>query len=376
MKDTKSMVSDRKASIAIPDTSALLKEPKLIDRLLNDFYQVVIPDVVYKELNYQKDRGKNPKLAWEVMATINNYSDKYSKKLKIIDCERSEKKINDERIVELAKMIEKKENRKVYLIHDDVGLSISYSNSILLMEYIKLESESKNFKKLCQLNEEFDNFDDYKKNDDLNLNDYLEGGNTLLINCIKCNNINGKNAAKAKIISEKKINDKIEFLLSNGADPNKTDHSHYGLTPLAHCVQERNLTAFNILLEHGADYNKGSIDESTPSKLKKRNINEGNTPLMIACWHGYKEFVERLCMFDDISLNQQDSNGYTALIKCAVKRYEIKKKKFDCKKIESIYQYLLGIDKVDILIRDRDNRTAKDWWDLADALDKDPGIND
>lgn len=164
--------------------------------------------------------------------------------------------------------------------------------------------------------------------------------------------------------------------MDNGADPDKTDNSRYCLTPLAHCVQVGDFKALCILLECGADYNKGSVDEITPSNLKMQNMNEGNTPLMIACWHGRKRFVEKLCQLPGISLNQQDCNGYTALHKCAVQRYNRKKGQKDTTQLEAIYRYLLNRPGIDPLIRDRNNKTAKDWWDKGGALERGEAVDD
>lgn len=86
---------------------------------------------------------------------------------------------------------------------------------------------------------------------------------------------------------------------------------------------------------------------------------------MIACWSGRRKYVEKLCSYSDISLNQQDSNGYTALIKCAVARYNRKKARKSYGVNESLFRYLQKRG-ADPLIRDRNNHTAQDWWKRAD----------
>lgn len=97
---------------------------------------------------------------------------------------------------------------------------------------------------------------------------------------------------------------------------------------------------------------------------------------MIACWHGRKRFVKKLCQLPDLSLNQQDSNGYTALHKCAVQRYNRRREQKDTAVSGYIYRYLLAIPRVDTLIRDRNNKTAKDWWNDGDALGKEGTADD
>ena len=54
-----------------------------------------------------------------------------------------------------------------------------------------------------------------------------------------------------------------------------------------------------------------------------RQQNEGNMPLMVAARSGLVSYVETLCAHKDIILNQQDSNGFTALIKVAFRLKEL-----------------------------------------------------
>ena len=107
-------------------------------------------------------------------------------------------------------------------------------------------------------------------------------------------------------------------------------------------------------------------------KQKKRSLrisekNEGNTPLMKACWEGKLKFFYELLKKSDLSINQQDCNGYTALIKCAVKRYDQKKKGKPFDYYENMYHSLIE-HGADPRIRDRNNLTAQDWWNKGDEL--------
>ena len=72
-----------------------------------------------------------------------------------------------------------------------------------------------------------------------------------------------------------------------------------------------------------------------------------------------------LCEKEGISLNQQDSNGYTALMKCAVQRYNRMKRGQDAPINEELYDYLISRG-ADTLIRDRNNHTAADWMKRGD----------
>ena len=360
---------EKAISAVIPDTSALMKNKRLLTTLLEDFEQVIIPDTVLSELDYQKDHGKDRNAAWQVMMTIDEYRSRFRNRMLFENSERLALPKNDSKIIELARTLNKKLSKRIYIIHDDIGITLGYEGSILLRDYIAKRAETTNYPAILALDEEYEHLERYEKlAGTLDLNVYLPDGMTLLISCIRCGH--DKTGERDCAVSNSSRYRKMKFLLDNGANPNKTDNSRYCLTPLSHCVQIDDYRAFSLLLERGADYNKGSIDETTPSYLKRQNVNEGNTPLMIACWHGRKKFVEKLCAMPEISLNQQDSNGYTALIKCAVQRYNRKKAGKKCDYVEALYRYLLKIDGVDTRIRDRENRTAKDWWDMGNALEE------
>lgn len=320
-----------KNSAVIPDTSALMKNVMCLNYLLEDFNTVIISQTIIDELNYQKDKKKNNQ-AWLAMQKI----DKVKALVKIMN-DRNLNAINhDGKIQALAENYQRQNNIDVYILHDDIGFSLNYENSILLREYLgQRKSHTRNYDILRELDKLFlDDWSTYQANTDVDYNDYLENGNTLLISCIRSKNKN-------------KIS-KLKFLIEKcNVDLDKTDSSKYNLTPLSHCIQVKDFKSFCLLLDYGADYNKGSVNETHIDYIKCRN--EGNTPLMIACWHGLRNFVEKLCSFDDIGLNQQDSNGFTPLIKCAIK------------KNSELYKYLLSFSRTDIHIRDRNNHTAQ-WW--------------
>lgn len=332
---------EKSVSAVIPDTSALLKNKRLLTMLLEDFDQVIIPDTVLEELDYQKDKGRNKKIAWQVMMTIDEYRTRFRERLIFERSSHFKLNRNDAKIVELAESLNKKLNKVVYLIHDDVRMSLTYDNSILLRDYMAKRSNNTNYASFLALDEEYEHLETFQRMmTDIDLNMYLPDGMTLIISCIRCNDEEKRTERGGFYVSETKQYRKLKFLIENDADFDKTDNSRYCLTPLAHCVQLGNFKLFRLLLEMGADYNKGSVDETTPSHLKLQNINEGNTPLMIACWHANFRFVKELCQLPDISLNQQDSNGYTALIKCAVQRYNRIKEGKKVDYLESIYRFL------------------------------------
>ena len=354
--------------MVIPDTSALLKNKRLLSLLLEDYSQVVIPDTVQLELDKAKDSGN--KAGWQVLMTIPEFRKKYPDKFRVEKCDHFREKSRDAKIRRLANELEKKDKVDVYIIHDDTGHTNLYENSLLLRDYMATRSKSHNYAQLLALDEEYQYLDDFCKDDkirDLNLDEYLPDGLTLLISCIRYNYDIKKGKREGELIPESQRMKKIRFLLEHHVDINKTDSKDFCFTPLAHCVQIDDFKTFCLLLDYGADFNKGSMDETNTSYFKMQN--EGNTPLMVACWHGRKKYVERLCETEGICLNQQDGNGYTALMKCAIQGVRRRKRGQKYSLNEALYRYLLS-KNADPLIRDRKNRTAEQLWKEGDeALD-------
>lgn len=352
----------RQVSVAIPDTSALIKNKRLLTLLLEDYKQVVIPDTVQIELDKAKDRGN--KAGWQILMSIPEFKKKYPDKFRVEKSEHFKEGNRDAKIRCLATSIEKKEKVDVYIIHDDTGFTNMYDKGLLLRDYMASRSKNENYAAILALDEEYRHLDAeyYKEADKWNLDEYLPDGSTLLISCIR-HNYDIRAKKEGTLVPDSDRMKKIRFLLEHGADINKTDGKEYCFTPLAHCVQIDDFQAFDLLLKYGADFNKGSIDEANTSYFKTQN--EGNTPLMVACWHGRKRFMEKLCEQENICLNQQDGNGYTALMKCAIQRGRRRKKGLKCYSYESMYNYLLS-KGADNLIRDRKNRTAKQLWREGD----------
>ena len=113
-----------------------------------------------------------------------------------------------------------------------------------------------------------------------------------------------------------------------------------------------------------------SVDETQPGHKRISEINEGNTPLMIACFLGKEKWVRKLCSYPDICINSQDCNGYTPLIKSAVARWNKKNEGKKHDRYDSIYYFLKDEMHADTLIRDRNNRTAEEWWNRPTILEE------
>lgn len=397
-------------AIVIPDTSALLNNSLLLEMLMEDFDQVVIASTVQLELSEKKnahvesskDKKEkiNKKKASQIIGKINELFEqqdihlekdkKYKIKIRKEDSESGELSgdsrisTNDRKLIALAQKLAKKTSRKVFILHCDKDIpffSDDTISNINLKDYIaKRDSTPAGYQTILDFDEEFDNIVAYEKVfeslDKKAINAYLPNGMTLLINCINCNSPNNIERRGGRIIPEPLIKKKIHFLIRFGANLDKTDSNRYCHTPLEHCISIDHkgypFEIFKMLIEAGADYNKGSIDETKQRDLRISEKNEGNTPLMKACWEGKKKFVYELLKKPDLSINQQDCNGYTALIKCAVKRYNQKKEGYRYNYYEELYHLL--IEKgADTKIRDRNNRTAQDWWNMGDSLDNREG---
>ena len=135
------------------------------------------------------------------------------------------------------------------------------------------------------------------------INAYLPEGNTLIISVVR---------SRKKPMNQRK--EKIRWLIGHGADVDRRDCGKYYFPPLSHAIQNRDFEMFRFLLhECRANPNVGSRNPYDAGKIRQKN--DGNMPLMIAAWDNRVEFVRELCENPRISLNQQDGNGYTALMK-------------------------------------------------------------
>lgn len=359
-------------SIAIVHTSALMKNVRILGFLLEkhdilgfllrEYERVIVPGDVMKELEALRNGAKgerNKRKAWQVMMKISQYQVGKNG----FSIEESEKYggTTKENIIRLAEELQNEQNGDVYIIHDDVTLSVAYKDSLLLKDYMAQRSENVGYYTVLKIMDEWDDFEGIDV-EGVNLNAYLPDGMTLLIDCIRCNTKEKRDARGGGSISMTRILQKIQFLLDHGADINQTDRWQHGLTPLAHCVQVKEIDLFDYLIKAGADYNMGSIDTLNTSNFRMQN--EGNTPLMIACFEGKRQFVDHILSLPNVSFNQQDANGYTALIKTAVGRNERLKKNNGSytQNYQYIYDKLCSLSEVDKIIRDRKNKTAEDYW--------------
>ena len=320
--------------IVVIDTSALIKRPSFIEELLEQFDEVIIPDIVISELNHQKDKGKSSvkQSAWLIMANIERMKSAGKDSL-VIGANTKIDGNNDEKIADVAiRKAKSHPSADVYLLSDDIYFQFlaSHVKNVIpitpknyLLQFGNKQQDfdvvkSIEFFALVQANKliEVKAFDLNKV--DINLHD-PDSGFTPLIVATRNRNL-----------------EMIKFLsgLPN-IDMDKRDKYKYHFSAIHHATQLKDLSVIKLLLDYHADVDLGSSGK-----------NAGNTPLMIAAWSGFKDGVA-FFLENGACANQQDSNGYTALIKACIKNNI------------DIINLLIG--ETDKQIRSRENKKAVDY---------------
>lgn len=296
----------KKSTIFVLDTCAILNRPRIINQLLGNesISQIIIPDTVISELNYQKDHGQK-QLAWLAMVTIEKFHKKYPHKISIVH-EENASGINDQKIIFAAKQVAKRNiHSTVYMLTNDVFFSL-------------VENKLRNLEVL--------NLQDFEEKFPLNANGFNREASFRFFEEVKAGNFKAAQIALSKganpnfihpesgytpLIQAVRNRDKsmVEFIANHPkTNCNLCDEAKYRLPAISHAVQLGEMTLVKTLVEAGAD-----IDFQSQGK------NRGNTALMIAAWHGKQDFVQYFCQ-NGACANQQDSNGFTALIKACIKK--------------------------------------------------------
>lgn len=409
----------KKSAVVIPDINVLLSNNNILEWLMEDFDQIIISGIVQLELEILKNQDFDPvkyseeELPWRqkqhrmtkrkatnillkiqrIFASETSEMNDNKERKRRLEVERisnprvdiTQKALKTAELLNVYYRTKKNSSQLVYLLYQDDDTQYTTNEDVMslsLDEYTSSRLKTLDgYDIICSFDETFDNIERFDKmfeylSPDM-INAYLPNGLTLLISCITCNDPDRLEKRGNRIISETKIINKVRFLINHNADVNKSDCGSYYHPPLLHCIpqgfnsrSEYYFELFKILLDAKADYNKCSLDETKNTIQRRISVNnEGNTALMRACWEGRKEFVQELLKYQDLSLNQQDCNGYTALIKCAVQRYNKKKDRVDCSCYEDLFHLLID-SGADPRIRDRNNKTAQDWWNMGDSLDE------
>ena len=296
----------KKSTIFVLDTCVILNRPRIINQLLGNenISQIIIPDTVISELNYQKDHGQKQQ-AWLAMVTIEKFRKEYPHKLSIVH-EENANGINDQKIIFAATQVAKRNIHSiVYMLTNDVFFSLAE---------IKLH------------NLEVLNLQDFEEKFPINANGFNREASFRFFAEVKAGNIKAAKTALSKganpnfihpesgytpLIQAVRNRDKsmVEFIANYPkTNSDLCDEAKYRLPAISHAVQLGEMALVKTLVEAGAD-----IDCQSQGK------NRGNTALMISAWHGKQDFVQYFYQ-NGACPNQQDSNGFTALIKACIKK--------------------------------------------------------
>lgn len=333
------------------DTSALFKRPDLLGELGEEYSCIFIPDFVIDELKEIKNNNPDDygSRALDLLNKIQRNDRIHTKSYSIPS-------VSDLAILDIAKAVSDELCCNVDIITNDAPLALkikgcvkenSVFQLVFLEEYAATKQQLMDMRVLNLINDYYaDSYEDIEEvlgikipsKGDENWNCYLSDGTTLIISAIK---------HTGATIEQRK--NKIRWLIQKGADIDKRDHESKNFPPITHAIKMRDYKMFSFLLcECDANPNIGSRNPYDVGKIRQKN--DGNTPLMVAAWENQVNIVRDLCLDKRVSLNQQDGNGFTALIKAC---YWGNK---ECRKlIEEA-----GADKT---IFDHEGFTAEDRWD-------------
>jgi len=337
----------RGEKIVVTDTSALLKNIQLIDELSKEYSKVVVPRIVIDELDNIKDHSPRDlaSRAWQILRSIGSNQNVITMEYNGDDSGAN----NDSKIIAVAEDVAERFHCSVDIITYDAGFAARLSGkdaiqALFLENYMATKQDLSDIDSLKKLDEYYaDSYVDVEKvlgipalsGEDINA--YLANGNTLIISAVR-----NKHPLRQRMA-------KVRWLIEHGADVNRRDCGKYYFPPLSHAIQTNDFEMFKYLLHDcQANPNIGSRNPYDAGKIRQKN--DGNMPLMIAAWDNKIPFVRELCADPRISLNQQDGNGFTALIKACYWGW------LECRDI-------LIAAGADEKIVDRDGYTAQDRYE-------------
>lgn len=326
-KQTEQFLRGKK--VVVTDTSALLKNDQLIDQLSEEYSHVIVPDIVLNELDRIKDHEAKvlAAKAWRILQSITNNAQEKGGNVISRNYEGKDGGDinNDQKIIKVAMAASEEFRCEADIITYDTGFAARLSGSdggvksLFLSDYLATKQKLTDMHTIIKIDRYYaDSYDDIEKKLGIKipgayeLNAYMDNGFTLIISVVR----------KKKGVSFNQRCEKIKWLIKHGADVDKRDCAKHYLPALSHSVQNGDFEMFKFLLhECEANPNVGSRNPFDSGKFyqkgkeKKQNKNDGNMPLMIAAWDNKIEYVKELCADGRTSLNQQDANGFTALIK-------------------------------------------------------------
>ena len=335
----------------VVDTSALLTRPDLLGELSEEYSCVFIPGFVIDDLKNIKNNNANvlggraldliTKIRRNERIQTKNYSIPSTSEMVIID---------------IANAVSEELCCDVDIITNDVPRALQIKGSItekspynllFLEEYAATKQKLVNWIALNAINDYYANsYDDIEDVLGIRINSlsedewncFLADGSTLIISAVDNCSANFEQRRE-----------KIRWLIKNGADVNRRDRESKNFPPITHAIKKHDYKMFSFLLnECGANPNIGSRNPYDVGKIRQKN--DGNMPLMVAAWEEQEEMVKDLCADKRVSLNQQDGNGFTALIKACIKGNK------RCRRI-------IEEAGADVTILDHEGLSAEDRWD-------------
>lgn len=310
----------RGARAAVVEVCALMKRPELLDELSEEYSCVFVPSMVVEDLLIKK-RDLNRGIASRAVQILDRIDANCNKNIVVQnpDIETT----SDYVIADVADYLSKKMVCEVDIVIYDADMALGIKGNIAdnkmihvlyLDEYTATKQGLINMSVMNKINAYYaDSYDDLSSvlevevPDQATINAYFPDGYTMIISAVNRQDIP---------ISQRKK--KIEWLVRNGADINKRDCDKYNLPPLSHAIINDDFDMFHFLL-HDCNANPNTGTKNPYDIGKVRHKNDGNMPLMIAAYKNRIDMVKELCADKRTSLNQQDTNGYTALIKAGFK---------------------------------------------------------
>lgn len=330
--------------IVVLDSASLMNMPHILKTFGDEYYKIIICDFIKKKIDDYKSKKNTPnsKKARKVLNELNDLTDK----VVVYEYEGDESISTADKIWNVAQETAQKYTCNAVIISDDKSISVGLlgkeSASIEFTSLVDYSSKRQhispeNIDKLKEIRNQNDKFEGELNLPESDMNSFFIDGRTLLSACIVDKGLPPE--AKKK---------KIKWLQDNGADINFRDCASDFFPPLTTAVQRGEYDMVSFLLDEcGADPNVGSRYPYSKSTVGIQN--EGNTPLMVAAYQGLDRIVKKLCGHPQISINQQDRNGYTALIKACINGHD------ECKSILEEF----GADS---RIRDFNGKTAMEHY--------------
>lgn len=288
----------------VVDTNVILNRPEILDLLVKDCDEVYIPRRVISELNYQKDNGRE-KVKRNVSLCMSKINEMKSEQFIIKKSSREFQNADDE-ILQVAKDLALSDDSyMVYMLSDDKDFQLKDLEDIINLKVITTREYNKIFVEPDGYNEAASH-SFYMAVVHRN----IEQAKSLIAKKGKYINVNyiDSKSGFTPLIKAIKQRDygMVEYLLTlDRIDIDAVDDFKHHIPPLSHAIQAHDNYLVELLVAHNANVNE-------PAQSK---TNSFNTPLMIAAWEDQFKTV-RLLVENGAIINQQDQkNGFTALIK-------------------------------------------------------------